>query len=157
LGPPMTLANMRANGVRAVIATCEACGHKADVNVDALPENVTVPAAGGRLRCGRCEGKRINTRPASHMASNRHGVPRLSTQIIVYCRQSNNSNKKTIMITDTTKISIALTHGLRNLVDEVETNNLDRRGNDLFWPFDVSQVAGLHLHRTGIGTGFGSA
>jgi hypothetical protein len=35
-GPPMTLANMRSNSVRAVIATCEACGHKADVNVDAL-------------------------------------------------------------------------------------------------------------------------
>jgi hypothetical protein len=34
---PMTLANMRLNGVRAVIATCEACGHKADVNVE-LPE-----------------------------------------------------------------------------------------------------------------------
>ena len=27
-GPPMTLANMRENGVRAVTATCEACGHK---------------------------------------------------------------------------------------------------------------------------------
>jgi hypothetical protein len=75
LGPPMTLANMRANGVRAVIATCEGCGHKADVNVDALPENVTVPATGGRLRCSQCEGKRINTRPAWHTASNRHGVP----------------------------------------------------------------------------------
>jgi hypothetical protein len=43
LGPAMTLANMRANGARAVIATCEACGHKADVNVDALPENIFVP------------------------------------------------------------------------------------------------------------------
>jgi hypothetical protein len=31
-GPPMTLANIRENDVRAVIATCEACGHKADVN-----------------------------------------------------------------------------------------------------------------------------
>jgi hypothetical protein len=31
LGPPMSLANMRENGVRAVITTCEACGHKADV------------------------------------------------------------------------------------------------------------------------------
>jgi hypothetical protein len=49
-GPPMTLANMRANGVRAVSAACEACGHKADVNVDALPEAVTVPKAGQRLR-----------------------------------------------------------------------------------------------------------
>jgi hypothetical protein len=32
----MTSGNMRQNGVRAVIATCQACGHKADVNVDAL-------------------------------------------------------------------------------------------------------------------------
>jgi hypothetical protein len=32
---PMALHNMRENGVRAVIATCQACGHKADVNVDA--------------------------------------------------------------------------------------------------------------------------
>ena len=28
VGPPMTLANMRANGVRIVIAKCGACGHK---------------------------------------------------------------------------------------------------------------------------------
>jgi hypothetical protein len=39
-GPPMTLANKRRNGVRTVIATCQACGHKADVNVDALPETI---------------------------------------------------------------------------------------------------------------------
>jgi hypothetical protein len=44
-GPPMTLANMRTNGVHAVIATCHSCGHKADVNVDALPEAVIVPEA----------------------------------------------------------------------------------------------------------------
>jgi hypothetical protein len=36
-GPPMTLANKRKNGVRAVIARYQSCGHKADVNVDALP------------------------------------------------------------------------------------------------------------------------
>src|ERR1700733_6242373 len=60
--PPMTLANMRANEVRAVTATCEACGHKADVNVDALPETVTVPKAGQRLRCSSCGGKTISTR-----------------------------------------------------------------------------------------------
>jgi hypothetical protein len=73
-GPPMTLANMRANGVRAVSATCEACGHKADVNVGALPETVTVPKAGQRLRCSQCGGKAISTRPASH-AAQRQGVP----------------------------------------------------------------------------------
>jgi hypothetical protein len=64
----MTLANMRENGVRAVTATCEACGHSADVNVDALPEAVTVPKAGLRLGCSRCGGKTISTRPAWHTA-----------------------------------------------------------------------------------------
>jgi hypothetical protein len=62
----MTLANMRRNGVRAVIAACQACGHKADVNVDALAETVIVPNAGRRLLCSQCGGKRIDTRPAWH-------------------------------------------------------------------------------------------
>jgi hypothetical protein len=35
-GPPMTLANMRQNGVHTAIARCEACGHVADVDVDVL-------------------------------------------------------------------------------------------------------------------------
>ena len=39
----MTLANMRVNGVRAVIASCESCGRAADVNVDGLAE--TTPDA----------------------------------------------------------------------------------------------------------------
>jgi hypothetical protein len=39
-GPPMSLANMRQNGVRAVVATCESCNRSADVNVDAMPETV---------------------------------------------------------------------------------------------------------------------
>ena len=63
-GPPITLANMRLNGVRAVIATCEACRHKADVNVDALPERVTVPKAAQRPRCSSCGGS--GSRPALH-------------------------------------------------------------------------------------------
>jgi hypothetical protein len=40
---PMTLANMRQNGVRSVIALCANCGRSADVNVDLLPETLTVP------------------------------------------------------------------------------------------------------------------
>jgi hypothetical protein len=70
----MTLANMRANGVRAVTATCEACKREADVNVDALPESLHVPEAGLRLRCSACGGKTISTRPAWHTAR-RAGVP----------------------------------------------------------------------------------
>src|ERR1700721_507952 len=53
-GPPMTLANMRQNGVHAVIARCEACGHVADVNVDALAGTIIVPQVGRRLRCSEC-------------------------------------------------------------------------------------------------------
>jgi hypothetical protein len=75
-GPPMSLANMRENGVHAVIASCEACGHSADVNVDALPETVAVPKAGQRLRCSRCNGKTISTRPAWHTARDQWGRSR---------------------------------------------------------------------------------
>ena len=62
-GPPMTLANMRANGVRSVIASCANCGRSADVNVDLLPETLTVPEAGRRLRCSSCGGKTISPVP----------------------------------------------------------------------------------------------
>ena len=69
-GPPM-----RANGVRAVTATCANCSRSADVNVDALPETLTVPEAGQRLRCSQCGAKTISTRPAWHTGTRRHGVP----------------------------------------------------------------------------------
>jgi DNA-directed RNA polymerase subunit RPC12/RpoP len=72
---PMTLANMRENGVRAVIASCANCGRSADVNVDILPETLTVPEAGKRLRCSSCGGKTISTRPAWHIGSHRPGTP----------------------------------------------------------------------------------
>jgi hypothetical protein len=78
-GPPMTLANMRKNGVRAVIARCEACGHAADVNVDALAETIVVPEVGRRLRCSGCGGKRIETRPAWHAASDAWGFGEASS------------------------------------------------------------------------------
>ena len=72
VGPPMTLANMRQNGVHAVIARCEACGHAADVNVDALAGTI-LPEVGRRLRYSECGGKRIETRPAWHAASDAWG------------------------------------------------------------------------------------
>ena len=69
----MTLANMRENGVHAVIARCEACGHAANVNVDSLAETTAVPNVGHRLPCSHCDGKRINTRPAWHTARDQWG------------------------------------------------------------------------------------
>jgi hypothetical protein len=74
-GPPMSLANMRQNGVRFVVATC-ACGHKADVNVDALHETTFVPEVGRRLKCSACGGKKIDTRPAWHTARDNWGRER---------------------------------------------------------------------------------
>jgi hypothetical protein len=74
-GPPMSLANMRQNGVRFVVATC-ACRHKADVNVDALHETTFVPEVGRRLKCSACGGKKIDTRPAWHTARDNWGRER---------------------------------------------------------------------------------
>ena len=74
-GPPMTLANMRENGVRSVIASCANCARSADVNVDILAETLTVPEAGKRLRCSSCCGKTISTRPAWHTGSQLPSVP----------------------------------------------------------------------------------
>jgi hypothetical protein len=70
----MTLANMRLNGVRSVVATCANRGRSVAVNVDLLPETLTVPEAGRRLCCSHCGGKTISTRPAWH-TSPRQGVP----------------------------------------------------------------------------------
>jgi hypothetical protein len=39
----MTLVTMRLNGVRMVTASCANCGRSADVNVDLLPDTLTVP------------------------------------------------------------------------------------------------------------------
>ena len=82
-GPPMTLANMRQNGVRAVTATCEACNHQADVNVDALPETLYVPHVGRRLQCSQCGGKRVWIGP--------HGI-RLSARACLTIGRQNGPN-----------------------------------------------------------------
>ena len=73
---PMTLANMRAHGVRAVEAECQACQHEASVNVDALPDEFPVPDVALKLRCSSCGSKRIVTRPdwTEHQAA---GMTRL--------------------------------------------------------------------------------
>ena len=63
---PMTLANMRHNGVRAVIATCRVCRHSADVVVDPLHDDVLVPEVGLWMVCARCGARGPETRPAWH-------------------------------------------------------------------------------------------
>ena len=51
---PMTLGNMRQNGVRGLFVTCLHCGYHTAVNVDAHPDDVPVPSFGPRMRCTKC-------------------------------------------------------------------------------------------------------
>jgi hypothetical protein len=53
---PMTLANMRENGVRSLAITCGAvwCHHDAVIDVSAYPDRMTVPSFGPRMVCTVC-------------------------------------------------------------------------------------------------------
>ena len=55
-GPPMTLGNMRANGVHSVAVYClgRRCDHQAVLKVDHMPNDVEVPSLGRRMVCTAC-------------------------------------------------------------------------------------------------------
>jgi hypothetical protein len=53
-GPPMTLGNMRANGVRSLDVCCWLCHHRAIPSADPWPDHVPVPSFGPRMVCTRC-------------------------------------------------------------------------------------------------------
>ena len=53
-GPPMTLGNMRANGVRSLTVSCLICHHRAVLAVDTWPDHVPVPSFGPRMVCTSC-------------------------------------------------------------------------------------------------------
>ena len=53
-GPPMTLSNMRAQGVRSLWVVCELCHQEAVVHVGGYGDAVPVPAFGPRMVCTRC-------------------------------------------------------------------------------------------------------
>jgi hypothetical protein len=50
----MTLANMRAQGVRSLSVTCDLCHHQATMNVDGFDDAIPVPAFGPRMVCTSC-------------------------------------------------------------------------------------------------------
>jgi hypothetical protein len=63
--PPMVLSNMRSEGVRSVMATCNSigCGHESIFNADSWPDDMPVPDVALKLRCSECGGRRISTMP----------------------------------------------------------------------------------------------
>jgi hypothetical protein len=64
----MTIANMRANGVRWIMLACPApCHHIADIPADDLPEFMPVIDVGRRYRCSACGRKGPESRPAWHI------------------------------------------------------------------------------------------
>jgi len=64
-GPPITLGNMRENGVRTLDVWCLGRDrhHHRMLDVDAMPDDVAVPSIGPRLRCERCGHRGADARP----------------------------------------------------------------------------------------------
>src|SRR5262245_4830109 len=53
-GPPATLGDIRANGIRCLDVSCWNCHHNIALNVDAYGDDVPVPWFGPRMVCTRC-------------------------------------------------------------------------------------------------------
>jgi hypothetical protein len=51
---PMTLGNMRANGMRSLDVSCWLCHHRTILSADPWPDHVPVPWVGPRMVCTRC-------------------------------------------------------------------------------------------------------
>jgi hypothetical protein len=62
---PMTLGNMRENGVRSLAIICKAlhCYHQSILDVSSLTGDVTVPSFGPRMACTACGAIGADVRP----------------------------------------------------------------------------------------------
>jgi hypothetical protein len=65
LSNPMTLGNMRANGVCSLDVWClgRGCNHHSVLDVNRFSDNVPVPAFGPRMRCEQCGHLGADARP----------------------------------------------------------------------------------------------
>jgi hypothetical protein len=50
-GPPITLGDMCANGVRSLDVSCRQCHHRTILSADPWPDHVSVPSFGPRMVC----------------------------------------------------------------------------------------------------------
>jgi hypothetical protein len=60
---PMTLGNMRANGVNSLTVQCHKCWHEVVVDASPWPDDLPVPALGPRLVCSKCGTIGADVRP----------------------------------------------------------------------------------------------
>jgi hypothetical protein len=60
---PMTLANMRENGVRSLSVTCWQCHHERVINADQWPDEIEVPSFGPKMVCTKCGTIGADARP----------------------------------------------------------------------------------------------
>ena len=61
----MTIADLRAGGMRSILASCE-CGHFAEISADRYLPSLAVPDVRWGLRCSKCGRRPYETRPAWH-------------------------------------------------------------------------------------------
>jgi hypothetical protein len=62
-GDPMTIGNIRANGVRSLDVSCWQCHHRAIMSADPWSDDVPVPTFGPRMVCTRCGIVGADARP----------------------------------------------------------------------------------------------
>jgi|HubBroStandDraft_6_1064221.scaffolds.fasta_scaffold5810015_1 hypothetical protein len=60
---PMTLGNMRANGVRSLDVTCWHCHHRATISAAPWPDDMPVQVFGPPMVCTRCGIVGADARP----------------------------------------------------------------------------------------------
>jgi hypothetical protein len=62
---PMTLGNMRANGVHTLAVHCggRSCHHQAVLDFSSYPDHVSVPSFGPRMVCTLCGAVGADARP----------------------------------------------------------------------------------------------
>jgi hypothetical protein len=60
---PMTLGNMRANGVRSLDVCCWVCHHRTIMSADPWSDEVSVPSFGPRMVCTNCGTVGADARP----------------------------------------------------------------------------------------------
>jgi hypothetical protein len=60
---PMTLGNMRANGVHTLAVWCHRCNHQTVFDVNSYSDDVPVPAFSPRMVCTSCGAIGADARP----------------------------------------------------------------------------------------------